>query len=399
MFFQTLDDKNSCVGYFSNGELSFDDPPETMTKTWNYSVHLRDREVEYAKLYCGGKSLDEACPEHLRPVWNKINAKLKAHLRSFGEAKISLSDHCFFDLVPRQFLLEFCDVKNQITEHIFETYSKPENYDFLVSLTKMVEEIKQNRLHIDLAVLKERLAEFRARQFARKLNRVEHACKYNVFGTKTGRLTTEKDSFPILTMDKDYRNILSPANDWFVELDFNAAELRALLALLGEEQPCEDIHEWNLKNVYQGIGTRERAKKRIFAWLYNQESKDHLANRTYNRELIKKKYWNGSHIVNPFGRLIEADEFHAVNYLVQSTTSDIFLRQVLEVNKLLEGRKSFITFMIHDSLVIDFSEEDRGLISSIHKIFSRTKFGDFLATVKAGKNFGEMKELKWNITS
>ena len=103
--------------------------------------------------------------------------------------------------------------------------------------------------------------------------------------------------------------------------------------------------------------------------------------------------------MNPFGRLIEADEFHAVNYLVQSTTSDIFLRQALEVNKLLEGRKSFISFMIHDSLVIDFSEEDRGLISSIHKIFSRTKFGDFLATVKAGKNFGEMKELKWNITS
>ena len=399
MLFQTLDDKSECVGYFANGELLSGDPPEAMTRTWNYSAHLKDRDVEYAKLYCGGDSLDEACPDHLRDRWGRINEKLKAHLRSFEEAKISLSDHCFFDLVPRRFLLEFCDIKNQISEHVFETRHRPENYDFLVSLTKLVEEIKQNRLRINSSAIKERMVEFRARQFARKLSKVEHACKYNVFGTKTGRLTTEKDSFPILTMDKDYRNVLSPTNDWFVELDFNAAELRALLALLGEDQPHEDMHEWNLKNVYQGIGTREKAKKRIFAWLYNQESEDHLANRTYNRELIKKKYWNGSHVVNPFGRLIEADEFHAVNYLVQSTTSDIFLRQALEVNKLLEGRKSFISFMIHDSLVIDFSEEDRGLISSIHKIFSRTRFGDFLATVKAGKNFGEMKELKWNTIS
>ena len=396
MLFQTLDDKNECVGYFSNGELFFGDLPDDATKTWNYSAHLKDRNIQYAKLYCDGKSLDEACPDHLRNEWDKINAKLKAHFRSFREAKISLSDHCFFDLVPRQFLLEFCDIKNQITEYVFKIHSKPENYDVLVSLTKLVEEIKQNRLHIDSTALKDRMVEFRARQFARKLNKVEHACKYNVFGTKTGRLTTEKDSFPILTMDKDYRNVLSPTNDWFVELDFNAAELRALLALLGEDQPHEDIHEWNLKNVYRNIGTREEAKKRIFAWLYNSESQDFLSNRTYNRELIKEKYWNGSHVVNPFGRLIEADEFHAVNYLVQSTTSDIFLRQALEVNKLLEGRKSFISFMIHDSLVIDFSEEDRGLISSIHRIFSRTKFGDFLATVKAGRNFGEMKELKWN---
>ena len=80
MFFQTLDDKTECVGYFSDGELSFADLPPQLTKTWNYSVHLKDRDIEYAKLYCGGKSLDEACPEHLRGGWDKINAKLKYFL-------------------------------------------------------------------------------------------------------------------------------------------------------------------------------------------------------------------------------------------------------------------------------------------------------------------------------
>ena len=106
MLFQTLDDKSECVGYFSSGKLYFGDLPDSATKTWNYSAHLKDRNIQYAKLYCGGKLLDEACPDHLRDEWTKVSAKLKAHFRSFATAKISLSDHCFFDLVPKQFLLE-----------------------------------------------------------------------------------------------------------------------------------------------------------------------------------------------------------------------------------------------------------------------------------------------------
>ena len=82
------------------------------------------------------------------------------------------------------------------------------------------------------------------------------------FGTKTGRLTTKKSSFPILTLDSTFRSVIKPQNDWLVELDFNAAELRTLLSLAGKEQPKEDIHDWNMKTVLKRAKSREDAKKK-----------------------------------------------------------------------------------------------------------------------------------------
>ena len=102
--------------------------------------------------------------------------------------------------------------------------------------------------------------------------------------------------------------MIEPTNDFFIELDFNAAELRTLIALQGKTQPREDIHEWNIKNVYRGLVTREEAKKRIFAWLYNPDSKDYLSSRAYDRGSVVQKYFTQGQVrtfwdkINPLGR-------------------------------------------------------------------------------------------------
>jgi hypothetical protein len=194
-------------------------------------------------------------------------------------------------------------------------------------------------------------------------------------------------------MDKAYRKIVKPNNDWFVEFDFNAAELRVMLGLLGIKQPQEDIHEWNLKNVFRGIGTRSKAKERIFAWLYNPKSQDYLSNRAYDRDLLLEKHWDGNQIQTMYNRIIPAKKHYALNYLLQSTAADLFLRQMIQVWKLLQDKSSYIAFALHDSIVIDFSEKDLKVLRKIKEVFKTTELGDFLVNVTAGKHFGSMQRL------
>jgi hypothetical protein len=52
--------------------------------------------------------------------------------------------------------------------------------------------------------------------------------------------------------------------------------------------------------------------------------------------------------------------------------------------------------MMHDSIVIDLSHEERQLIPELMKIFGTTPFGDYKVNVALGKNFGDMKDLNIN---
>ena len=394
MLFQVLDNKIECAAVYLNGELYYEQTPAGLSKTWGYAPYLGEG-VEYASLYCDGKTLEEVCPDHLKDRHEKISTRLKSFLISFSESKIDLTKNCFFDLVPERFLKEYCEIKNQITEYVFNNYEKPKNYQFLLELTKVLDKINKKELNVNLKQASKHMVTEKGRRFYKKISKTSHNICYDIFSTKTGRLTTKKNSFPILTLDKEFRAALEPNNDLFVELDYNAAELRMLLALLNQRQPQEDIHDWNAKNVYRGLVTRDEAKKRIFAWLYNPSSKDFLSSRAYKRDAVVQKYYSDGQVKTFFDRIIPSDNHHALNYIIQSSTNDLFLRKMIELDHYLKDKKSYIAFSIHDSLVIDFAKEEQNLISEITRIFSGTNFGDFKANLSIGKNFGEMRKIKW----
>ena len=108
---------------------------------------------------------------------------------------------------------------------------------------------------------------------------------------------------------------------------------------------------------------------------------------------MKKKYWDGTKIKNYYGRTIDSDEFHSVNYVVQSTTADMALRQVLKVEQLLKNCKSKIKMIIHDNIVIDVKKEDKDLIKSIVDTYNNTEFGKFKSSVKIGKSLLDMRKI------
>ncbi len=394
MLFQILDDKKDCLGIYTEDRFYYGNLRDSFTKTWDWSPHLTNKDYNYARLYCGGKTLDQICPKQLQDRYMIHKNKIKAFIKAISIAKINLEDVCLFDLIPERHLLHWCQVKNEICEYVFENYNKPANHKFLSDLSEMVYEISQRPVKINhnkLYYYSQK--DYKAKTLWNKFRAQNPCISYNIWGTRTGRLATMEDTFPILNLKKEIADIVLPTNNMFVQFDFNGAEIRTLLSLSGKEQPKEDIHNWNIENVYRGIGSRAKAKQRFFAWLYNPNSQDYLTGRFYNREAILKKYYHDGVIDTPMGRSIEADDFHALNYLLQSTSSDNCLKQAIKINKFLRGKKSFVHSVVHDSVTVDLHGDDRKCITQLKEIFESTELGNFPSSMYFSKNYRDFEEV------
>ena len=144
--FQILDNKNECIGYFYNGRLHFGEPDIELTKTWSFHSGI---EAKFANLYVEGKSILDTAPAHLKGGWEKIHKKKLAFIKSFRNAKVNLNQHCFYELVPESFLLEYNYLKNEITEYVFDNYEEPANYNFLVEISKLADKIRKQPLKLN----------------------------------------------------------------------------------------------------------------------------------------------------------------------------------------------------------------------------------------------------------
>ena len=397
MYFQTLDDKTECVGVYKNGLLHFDHIPEDLSRTWRYTGSVKKPDVEYAWLYTNGVSLKEAAPSELLEEYEVSVRKMNAFYKSFQIAKIDFNDHCIFDLIPHDALVQFCKIKNKITQHVFENYTKPANYEFLSAASSLIHDIRYRELHIDTSDCRNMLTVTNSRMGIKKIVNGSKYIDYNLFGTVTGRLTTSPGSFPILTMKKDFRKVIKPKNDWFISLDYNGAEVRTVLSLLGKPQPQEDIHLWNIENVFKKLKnsrqpTRDEAKTLFFGWLYNPDSTI-IESELYDRDFILDKYYKEGYVETIFGRHIKVEQRKAFNYLIQSITSDLVIDRAIEINKMLENTKSHISHIVHDELVIDLAHEDRPMLPAIKEAFSNNKLDSFMVNLKAGKNYYELEDL------
>ena len=114
------------------------------------------------------------------------------------------------------------------------------------------------------------------------------------------------------------------------------------------------INEWHIKNLIQEELSREDAKIQFFAWLYNYRS-DNADFESYHRAQVLDQWYDGEYITTPFKRKIRVDKPKALNYLIQSTTADLVLDRAVALDGFLENHRSFVSHIVHDEIVIDFS--------------------------------------------
>lgn len=396
--FQTLDEKNFCNGIYENGNIIYGQGPSNFDKTWNYCSFLKGKNIDFAQIYCNGKSLDDVCPEYLKVNLKLINNKIKSHINSILYSKISLKDNCFYNLIPERILKEYCELKNKISNHVFDTYKKPEQYDFYRELMELTTDISHRDLNIDRNILNQKLYIPQAKNLLDKINN-STKIKYNLFNSITGRLSLQENSFPILNLSAKLRSSIKPTNDWFVCLDLNAAEIRMALALAGEQQPEGDLHEISLNTVFNNEVTRTQAKNITTQWLYDSQSElckkyDVNLSKFYNKQKLINKYWHEGEVHTPYGRIIPADRHHILSYLNQSSLIDMWHRQILKANKKLDNKKSFLAFLVHDQAVFDLADEEKNILLEIVSELSNTPYGKFPIKVEIGKDYGNLKKIK-----
>ena len=108
---------------------------------------------------------------------------------------------------------------------------------------------------------------------------------------------------------------------------------------------------------------------------------------------MNKHYQDGV-VTSPYGKIIhDVTPHHALNYLVQSTAAELALKQALKVEYFLrlKNTKSFLSFIVHDSIVLDMCEEDMKYIKPLSHLMSSTNFGMFDISIKKGKTLGTLE--------
>tara|TARA_Y100001973_G_C5199768_1_gene336742 strand:+ start:666 stop:1697 length:1032 start_codon:yes stop_codon:yes gene_type:complete len=341
----------------------------------------------------GTDNIKEICPDHLENKFFKAYDRYSAHLTALKNARIDLNNVDLNEFIPPNVISDYCSVVSKICHWAISKHDRPDNFSTLSEISDVIADIEKTPVKINWASYK-KIAHININRklFPRIRAKSKHV-RYDMFKTSTGRLSTKKDSFPILTLNKDFRIVVEPHNDLLIEMDYNAAEIRTLMYLMGLEQPKYDIHDYMMKNVFDSRATRESSKRRLFSWLYDSNKVDERLDKFFPRKEILDKFFDGKKIITPMNRQIMCDEYHALNYLIQSSSSDMVLHQVAKISDILKNRKSRVYFTMHDSFVIDFCNKDKDLIPKLFKTFSNTPFGEYRVNISMGNNFSEMRKI------
>lgn len=366
MTFITLETQKNALSFYEDGKILTNSLPKRLDRTWSFNSFCDNNTTTIAQLLAECQDIRTPASEQLQSRHKEISEKIKCSLQTFKNIGIDTKDYTILDRVPKWQLVELGSTMAEIVDEICSTREKQPYYQNLVDINRVIYRISSKQIRFDAGD---------KQGYIPKVSSV----RYKLFGSKTCRLTTGKDSFP-MNIQKELRKYIIPENDGFVEIDVNGMDIRIFIALLGREQPENDIHVFNQEIL--GVTERSEAKQKFFSWFYDQSKKNRKLDNYYDRTILLDRYADAEYnLTTPFKKQLPSDDFHWLNHLVQTTASMTFWEQSAKVDRLLEGKRTFIKQLNHDSILLDFSDKDSELLSKLLDTFSNTRFGKFRSTM------------------
>lgn len=328
-------------------------------------------------IYANSYYINNICPQHLKKDLSILYNLIVNQFTAITDAGINPFNNNVLMCVPDHIIESYENLITEINNHVFLSFEKPNDYDFIFLLLKYLSKLSNKPLNIKNKELLEQYGNY---------------IELHPF-TKTGRLSCVYKTFPILNLKKEDRIHIVPNNSFFFELDFNGAEIRTIFALAGLEQPQEDIYQYIAREFYNDSISREQCKKNTILNLYKGDNNFHELSSIINFSSLKEKFFYENYLITPFGKKIECNIEHFINYLCQSTSAYNLFISMMKLQDFLVKKKSYVAFVSPDSIIIDYHDDDIDLITKIADIFANTVLGKFVVNKKIGYNFFEMEKI------
>lgn len=225
----------------------------------------------------------------------------------------------------------------------------------------------------------------------------------------TGRPTNSFNGINFLAINKDNgsRNAFLPQNDAFVEFDFEAYHLKLIAKIVKHEfDSSESVHSILGKQYFktdqlsdeQYAKSKELSFRMIYGGIYEEYKNIPFFKKiSAFIEHLWEKYTNEGYITLLTGRRLYFNENmnpqKLFNYLLQNAETAVNISILESIQSLCKELKSFVTLVVYDSLLIDFSFEDGKDI--LQQIKHTINTHGLTCTVKYGSDYGSLRKLNY----
>ena len=328
---------------------------------------------------------DEMIKNHLKNYeflyrYTDAVAKFKHHLNSLSECKLSIS--VFNKFISKDIINDFLIENFESYRFIHENTLPPLDYEYLVYAYKC--------------------AEYMSKHFLKYNGRLVRVA-YSPF-MPFGRYGLKNESFNILSLDKSLRHNLVPANEGykFLEFDFNAFEIRTLLAVSKIKQPEGDLYDLLHKSLNDN-STRDQFKKNLIVSLYSGKERETVLKPILDSRQFYKRYpIIDGNVVNIFGKKMQTDSYHLLSRVLQSSAAYILFKQMHSLISFIKEKslKSRLAFCIHDSVCLEIHESELNYINDFKNIITNVSIEHlnykevFPVKTKIGENYGNLKQIE-----